>query len=204
MQQAVPVGVGAMAAILGLDTAQVSEACSVAAQGQVCAPANFNTPVQTVIAGHREAVERAVAECQQRGARRAVMLKVSAPFHCALLMPAQEKLAGPLAETRFSDLAVPLVNNVDAQLVTKGEKARDGLVRQVSSPVRWTESVELMLAQGVETFVEAGPGKVLIGLVKGISKAATLFNVENTDTLNEFEAWAAAERARDAIRNLAS
>jgi [acyl-carrier-protein] S-malonyltransferase len=132
------------------------------------------------------------------------MLKVSAPFHCALLMPAQEKLAGPLSETAFSDLTVPLVNNVDAQLVTKGEKARDGLVRQVSSPVRWTESVELMLAQGVETFVEAGPGKVLIGLVKGISKAATLFNVENTDTLNEFEAWAAAERARDAIRNLAS
>ena len=204
MQQAVPVGVGAMAAILGLEAAQVSEACMAAAQGQVCAPANFNTPVQTVIAGHREAVERAVTECQQRGARRAIMLKVSAPFHCALLMPAQEQLAGPLADTAFSDLTVPLINNVDAQLVTKGEEARAGLVRQVSSPVRWTESVELMLAQGVETFIEVGPGKVLIGLVKGMSKAVTLLNVEHTDTLNEVIAWAAAERARDAIRNFAS
>ena len=183
MQEAVPVGMGAMAAILGLDAAQVKEACAAAAQGQVCAPANFNTPTQVVIAGHREAVEHATEECRQRGARRAIMLKVSAPFHCALLMPAQEQLAEPLAATTFKDLSMPIVNNVDARVVTKGEEARDALVRQVSSPVRWTEIVELMLAQGVDTFVEVGPGKVLIGLVKAISKTATLLNVEDTTSL---------------------
>jgi [acyl-carrier-protein] S-malonyltransferase len=141
--------------------------------------------VQTVIAGHREAVERAVSECQQRGARRAIMLKVSAPFHCALLLPAQEQLAGPLAATIFSNLTTPLINNVDARMVRQGEEARDALVRQVSSPVRWTEIIELMLAQGVETFIEVGPGKVLIGLVKGISKAVTLLNVEDPASLIE-------------------
>lgn len=184
MQQAVPVGVGAMAAIMGLDADQVTEACQAAAQGQICSPANFNSPVQVVIAGNREAVERAVTECQQRGARKAVMLKVSAPFHCALMMPAQEGMTEPLNATAFRDFAVPLVNNADARLITSGAEARDGLIRQISSPVRWTESVGVMLAQGVSTFVEVGPGRVLTGLVKSISKEPALLNVENTETLN--------------------
>lgn len=184
MQQAVPVGTGAMAAILGLDADKVTEACAAAAQGQICSPANFNSPVQVVIAGNTEAVERAVAECQQRGARKAVMLRVSAPFHCALMMPAQEGMTAPLAAASFSDLNVPLINNADARLITSGAEARDGLVRQISSPVRWTESVSLMLAQGVDTFIEVGPGKVLSGLVKSISKAPTLLNVENSESLN--------------------
>jgi [acyl-carrier-protein] S-malonyltransferase len=180
MQEAVPVGAGAMAAILGLDAAKVSEACAAAAEGQVCSPANFNSPNQTVIAGDREAVERAVAKCQELGARRAVMLKVSAPFHCALMKSVQERLSGPLGETHFNDLAVPLVNNVDARVVTRGGEAREGLVRQVSAPVRWTEVVERMLAEGVSMFVEVGPGKVLVGLVKSINKTPLLLNVEDS------------------------
>lgn len=185
MQQAVPVGVGAMAAILGLEVDKVAEACAAAAQGQICSPANFNSPAQIVIAGNREAVERAESECQQRGARRFIRLKVSAPFHCALMMPAQEGMTGPLASAQFNDPAVPLINNADARLITTGAAARDGLVRQISSPVQWTTSVELMLAQGVETFVEVGPGKVLSGLVKSISKAPALLNVENSASLEQ-------------------
>jgi [acyl-carrier-protein] S-malonyltransferase len=184
MQQAVPVGVGAMAAIMGLAAEQVTEACEAAAQGQICSPANFNSPVQVVIAGNKEAVERAVSECQQRGARKAVMLKVSAPFHCALMMPAQEGMTEPLKAAAFRDCTVPLVNNADARLITSGAEARDGLIRQISSPVRWTESVSVMLAQGVTTFIEVGPGRVLTGLVKSISKEPELLNVENTDSLN--------------------
>jgi [acyl-carrier-protein] S-malonyltransferase len=183
MQEAVPVGAGAMAAILGLDAAKVSEACAAAAEGQVCSPANFNSPNQTVIAGDREAVERAVAKCQELGARRAVMLKVSAPFHCALMTPVQDRLSGPLGETHFNDLAVPLVNNVDARAVAGGDEAREGLVRQVSAPVRWTEVVERMLAEDVGTFVEVGPGKVLVGLVKSINKTPLLLNVEDSASL---------------------
>lgn len=183
MQEAVPVGAGAMAAILGLDAAQVTEACAAAAQGQVCSPANFNSPSQTVIAGDREAVERAVAECQARGARRAVMLKVSAPFHCALMRPVQEQLHGPLNETRFDELSVLLVNNVDAAIITRGADARAGLIRQVSAPVRWTQIVERLLAEGVDTFIEVGPGKVLTGLIKSISKSPLLLNVEDAASL---------------------
>ena len=191
MQEAVPVGVGAMAAILGLEAAQVTEACAAAAGGEACAPANFNAPTQTVIAGHRAAVERAAAECRRRGARRAVMLKVSAPFHSALMMPAQEQMAGALAEAPFRDLAVPLVNNVDAGLSRSGEVARDALVRQISGPVRWTESVGRLRAAGVETFVEVGPGRVLIGLVKAMSPEVGLLNVEDRATLE-----AAVDRLR--------
>lgn len=185
MQQAVPVGVGAMAAIIGLDADKVAEACTAAAQGQVCSPANFNSPGQIVIAGNREAVERAEQECKQRGAKRFIMLKVSAPFHCALMMPAQEGMTEPLASANFSDLSVPLINNADGKLITSGSAARDGLIRQISSPVQWTTSVELMLAEGVETFVEVGPGKVLSGLVKSISKAPVLLNVENSAGVTE-------------------
>lgn len=187
MQEAVPVGVGAMAAILGIDADKVSEACATAAQGQSCAPANFNSPSQIVIAGHKEAVERAVEECKARGAKRAMLLKVSAPFHSALMMPAQEQMTEPLNSATFSDLSFPIVNNVDAAVVTSGATSREALIRQISAPVRWTASVEKLLAEGVETFVEVGPGKVLCGLVKAIAKDAgkevKLLNIEDQTSL---------------------
>ena len=185
MQEAVPINVGAMAAILGLDAAKVAAACAAAAQDQICSPANFNTPVQTVIAGHKEAVARACAKCTDLGAKRAIPLKVSAPFHCALMMPAQELLTPTLTATTFSDLSTPLVNNVDAALVTSCDIARTGLIRQISSSVRWTASVEKVIAEGVDTFIEVGPGKVLCGLVKGISREVKLLNIENLASLEE-------------------
>ena len=187
MQEAVPVGVGAMAAILGIDADKVSEACAAAAQDQSCAPANFNTPGQIVIAGHKEAVERATEECKARGAKRAMMLKVSAPFHSALMMPAQEQMTEPLNSATFNDPAFPVINNVDSAVVTSGVVSREALIRQISAPVRWTTSVEKLLAEGVETFVEVGPGKVLCGLVKAIAKDASkevkLLNVEDLASL---------------------
>jgi [acyl-carrier-protein] S-malonyltransferase len=188
MQAAVPVGSGAMAAILGIAFDKVKEACAAAAQGQVCAPANFNTPTQIVIAGDAAAVERAIEECKTRGARRAMLLKVSAPFHCALMMPAQEQMQPLLAAAHFKPLQFPLINNVDAALSADGEVAREALVRQISSSVRWTESVMELLKQSVTTFVEVGPCKVLNGLVKAIAKdlghEVTLLNVENQETLD--------------------
>ncbi len=185
MQQAVPVGVGAMAAILGLEAGKVAAACSLVAEDQICSPANFNTPVQTVIAGHKEAVERACAKCLEMGARKAIALKVSAPFHCGLMMPAQEQLTPALTEATFNDLVIPMVNNVEAELVSAGDVARAGLIRQVSSSVRWTETVENLMAEGVTTFVEVGPGKVLCGLVKSISKEVALMNIENVASLED-------------------
>jgi [acyl-carrier-protein] S-malonyltransferase len=187
MQVAVPVGVGAMAAILGIEGDKVAEACAAAAQGQVCAPANFNTPTQIVIAGEAAAVERAIEECKMRGARRAMLLKVSAPFHCALMMPAQEQMQPLLAAASFNALRFPIVNNVDAALTSDGAQAREALVRQISSAVRWTDSVSVLLEQGVTAFVEVGPGKVLTGLVKAIAKElgkeVSLLNVENAESL---------------------
>jgi [acyl-carrier-protein] S-malonyltransferase len=187
MQEAVPVGVGAMAAILGIGAEKVAEACEVAAKGQICAPANFNSPEQIVIAGHKDAVERAVEECKARGARRAMMLKVSAPFHSALMRPAQDKMVEPLNGAAFNDLRFQIINNVDAAVVAGGAESRAALIRQISAPVRWTESVMLMFKEGVETFVEVGPGKVLIGLVKAIAKDAgrdvKLLNVEDQASL---------------------
>lgn len=191
MQQAVLVGQGAMAAILGIDGARVMEACEAALAGSLaglcCAPANFNSPTQIVIAGDKEAVERAAEECKARGAKRAVLLKVSAPFHSALMIPAQENMSGPLAETTFNNLTFPIINNVDAAFVTDGAESRAALVRQISSPVRWTQSVLKMLDQGIDTFIEVGPGKVLVGLVKAIAKDAgkdvKLFNVEDPASL---------------------
>lgn len=183
MQEAVPVGVGAMAAILGLEAERVSAACAEAAEGEICSPANFNTPVQTVIAGAAAAVERASKKCLEFGARKAVALKVSAPFHCGLMMPAQERLAPVLESIRFEDLKAPLACNVDARLLTSGTDARECLVRQVSSPVRWTESVRLLIENGVTTVVEVGPGKVLKGLCGSISKELRILNVENEASL---------------------
>lgn len=191
MQEAVPVGVGAMAAILGANIETVEAACSEARKGdEVCSPANINSPGQIVIAGSAAAVERAIPILKARGAKRAIPLKVSAPFHCALMLPAQERLAADLSEIEFSDLSVPLVTNVDAAMIRTGADARDSLVRQVSSPVRWRESVELLSRNGVSTFVEIGPGKVLSGLVRQTAPQARGLNIEDVASL---------EATRDAL-----
>lgn len=197
MQEAVPVGAGAMAAILGPDAETVRAACEEAAQGEVCSPANMNSPGQTVIAGDAAAVDRAVALLKERGAKKAIMLKVSAPFHCALMMPARERLAEDLKRVEFADLGVPVVTNVDASAVSKGADARESLVRQVTAPVRWQESVERLAGEyGVETFVEVGPGKVLTGLVRKIAGGARCLNVEDSASLAAaLSALAGAARA---------
>lgn len=189
MQEAVPVGEGAMAAILGLDLPAIEKACAAAAQGQVVSAANVNSPGQVVIAGHTAAVDRASEACKAAGAKRAVRLPVSAPFHCALMMPAQTRLAPELAALPFADPAVPLVNNVDARVVTTAAECREGLVRQVSAPVRWQGCIETLVAEGVSTFIEIGPGQVLSGLIKRIAKGARAFSVEDPASL---EATAAA------------
>jgi [acyl-carrier-protein] S-malonyltransferase len=183
MQDAVPAGEGAMAAILGMSPADVAEVCKKAAENDVVCPANMNSPEQTVIAGGAAAVKRAVEIASQSGAKRAVILAVSAPFHCALLMPAQEQLEPDLRRVKFHDLRFPLVNNVDGEAITSGEKARDGLIRQVTQPVRWLESVREMIDEGVNIFVEVGPGKVLSGLLRQIDRSVRCFNVEDAATL---------------------
>jgi [acyl-carrier-protein] S-malonyltransferase len=183
MQEAVPVGVGAMAAILGLDLAAVEQACRDAAEGEVVSPANINSPGQVVIAGHAGAVERASALCRSRGAKRAVKLPVSAPFHCALMKPAQDRLAPELGRIAFRDPEVPLVNNVDARVVRDREACRDGLVRQVSGAVRWQESVEVLAREGVAAFLEVGPGTVLSGLVRKIARDARVLSVDSPGSL---------------------
>jgi len=183
MQEAVPVGEGAMAAILMLDLEAIERACREAAQGQVVSPANINSPGQVVIAGHAAAVDRACELCKNAGAKRAIRLPVSAPFHCALMMPAQERLARDLSRLAFADPVVPLVNNVDARLVRTGAECREGLVRQVSAPVQWQSSVERLRGEGVSTFVEVGPGAVLSGLVKKIDRGARVLGVEDPASL---------------------
>jgi [acyl-carrier-protein] S-malonyltransferase len=179
MQEAVPVGVGAMAAIMGLENDVLEEICRQAAMGEVVAPANFNSPGQVVIAGHTGAVERAIAMAKERGAKRALQLPVSAPFHCSLMMPAAERLAQALADVAVKPLALPVVSNVEAAPNMEAFRLKDLLVRQVSSPVRWDESVANMALSGVERFVEIGPGKVLCGLIKRIVKGAVVQNVED-------------------------
>jgi [acyl-carrier-protein] S-malonyltransferase len=174
MQEAVPVGEGSMAAILGMTAEAVAEVCAAAADGEVVGPANMNGPSQVVIAGHTAAVERASAAAKQAGARKVVPLKVSAPFHSALMEPAAERLRPVLDAIEFGDPAFPVYTNVDAAPVAKGAAAREALVRQVASPVRWTECIEAMLAAGCDTFVEVGPGKVLAGLVRSIDRRATV------------------------------
>ena len=183
MQEAVPIGTGAMAAVIGADLKEIEKACAEASQGQVCAPANINSPNQVVIAGNAEAVDRASELLRGGGAKRVLKLNVSAPFHSALMMPAQERLAVDLERIRFANLNVPLVTNVDASVILKGAEARESLVRQVSSPVRWLESIELLIKQGIDTFVEVGPGKVLTGLMRQISREVKCFNVEDAGSL---------------------
>jgi [acyl-carrier-protein] S-malonyltransferase len=185
MQEAVPVGQGAMAALLGLEGAAVEEVCRDASQGEVVSPANFNSPGQIVIAGAAAAVARAAELAKSRGAKRAVMLNVSAPFHCAMMQPAQDRLAVDLDAVEFKDPAVPVVNNADARLVRSAAEASDGLKRQVTSSVRWEQSMRVLLAEGVTLFVEVGPGKVLSGLMRQIDRQGECLRVEDVATLNE-------------------
>ena len=173
MQEAVPVGVGAMAAILGMDLEKVTAVCTDAAQGEVCEPANINSAEQIVISGHAAAVERATKLASERGAKRAVMLPVSAPFHCSLMKPAQDRLATDLQSLGFQKPAVPIVCNVDAVALEDADAARDALVRQVTGAVKWEPSMRLLIEKGIQVFVEVGPGKVLCGLMRQIDRAKT-------------------------------
>ncbi len=183
MQDAVPAGVGAMAAIMGLSPAVVADACKRAAEGEICSAANLNSPDQTVISGHAGAVKRAVELASQAGAKRAVILAVSAPFHSALMASAQERLEKDLKQIEFTALRVPLVTNVDADTIETGDEAREALVRQVTAPVRWEGSVRLLIDEGVNTFVEAGPGRVLTGLLRQIERSVATLNVEDEKSL---------------------
>ena len=201
MQEAVPPGVGAMAAILGLDSAAVERIAADAAGGagaaggEVCAVANYNAPEQTVVAGHAAAVERAIGLAAERGAKRAIALPVSAPFHCALMAPAERVMAELLAATEMRDPAVPVVVNVDARPVTTADAARQALVRQVTRPVRWVESVLGMAARGTHTFVEVGPGKVLTGLIRRIAPEAATASVGEIEDYRKFQAARQAPEA---------
>ena len=187
MQEAVPVGVGAMAAVLGLDAALVAQACREAAQGEVVAPANLNGPGQVVIAGVRAAVERAGARARELGARRVVPLPVSAPFHCALMKPAEERLAPALRALEVRAPRVPVVANVDAEPKRDGASAVEALIRQVSSAVRWEDVVRRLASEGVSAYVEVGPGGVLGGLVRKIDREAAVAGLEDPDGLAAVE-----------------
>lgn len=185
MQDAVPQGRGAMAAVLGLSSEETARACGDAAaesQGIVSA-ANFNSPEQTVISGEASPVERAAQLCKERGAKRVVMLQVSAPFHCALMQPAQDRLAELLRATEFAAPRLAVAVNVDASLITNAAQLRDALIRQVTGAVRWVESVRLLITQGTETFVEVGPGKVLSGLMRQIDRGQKYVNAEDEASL---------------------
>jgi [acyl-carrier-protein] S-malonyltransferase len=177
MQEAVPVGVGAMAAILGMVLEKVTAICNESAQGEVCEPANLNSAEQIVISGHKNAVERATKLARARGAKRAVMLPVSAPFHSSLMKPAQDRLAEDLRALKFQNPAAPVVSNIDAALIKNAESGRDALIRQVTGAVKWEQSMRLLIASGVQAFVEVGPGKVLCGLMRQIDRSKTCLNV---------------------------
>jgi len=185
MQEAVPVGVGAMAAILGMDLEKVTAVCADAAQGKVCEPANINSSEQIVISGHTAAVERATNLASERGAKRAIMLSVSAPFHCALMKPAQDRLAADLATLRLQKPEIPVVCNVDASAIEDADSARNALVRQVTGSVKWDKSVRLLIERGVEVFVEVGPGKVLGGLMRQIDRSKASLNVGDETSLQK-------------------
>jgi len=185
MQEAVPVGVGTMAAILGMAPEKVAAVCTDAAQGEVCEPANINSAEQIVISGHAPAVERATRLASERGAKRAIMLPVSAPFHCSLMKPAQDRLAADLQSLPFKQPAVPIVGNVDAAVIEDGDRARDALIRQVTGAVKWEQSVRLLIARGVQAFVEVGPGKVLCGLMRQIDRSRTSLNAGDEASLQK-------------------
>ena len=185
MQEAVPIGVGAMAAILGMHFENVAAVCHEVAHGEVCEPANFNSPEQIVISGHAAAVERATKLADERGAKRAKVLPVSAPFHCSLMKPAQERLAADLAAIELRNPAVPVVCNVDAAEVTNGESSRGALVRQVTGSVKWDPSMRKLIELGVQTFIEIGPGKVLCGLMRQIDRSKTCLSVGDGASLQK-------------------
>ena len=186
MQEAVPIGTGAMAAIIGLDIAAVESVCQDAAQGQVVSPANENAADQVAIAGHTAAVDRACELALSQGARRAIPLPVSAPFHCSLMEPAQERMIPLLEAVELSDLQFPMVNNVDAKVVTSGNDARDGLIRQIPSTVRWRESILRLSEEGVDSFVEVGAGRVLTGLVRRIAGGAGFASIEKPEQVRSY------------------
>ena len=183
MQEAVPVGVGAMAAILGMDLAKVTEVCQEAAQGEVCTAANINSPEQIVVSGNAAAVERAVKLADQRGAKRAKLLPVSAPFHCSLMKPAQDRLENDLKKLEMRKPVYPIACNVDAELVSDDLKALQSLVRQVTGSVKWDPCMRLLIARGVQTFIEVGPGKVLCGLMRQIDRSKSALNVSDEASL---------------------
>jgi len=188
MQEAVPVGTGAMAAIIGPTVEEVQSVCEEAAQGEVVSVANINSPGQVVIAGTASAIQRAIEVAKSRGFRKAIPLEVSAPFHCALMQPAEEKLKPVLEEANFKDLWVSLVSNVDASPIGTPTAVRNALIRQVVSPVRWVESIQHMITMGVHRFVEVGPKNVLTGMIKRIDKSVELFNVSDVASLEAFAA----------------
>ncbi|MBI3478443.1 MAG: ACP S-malonyltransferase [Acidobacteria bacterium] len=185
MQEAVPVGVGAMAAILGMPLDKVTDICHASAQGEVCQPANINSPEQIVVSGHAAAVQRAIHLATERGAKKAVSLPVSAPFHCALMQPAQDRLAIDLQKLDFQNPACPVVCNVDAALITEAEPARAALIRQVTGSVQWEPSIRLLIEKGINMFVEVGPGKVLWGLMRQIDRSKTCLTVGDEASLQK-------------------
>ncbi|GJL78305.1 MAG: malonyl CoA-acyl carrier protein transacylase [Nitrospinaceae bacterium] len=186
MQEAVPIGVGAMAAIIGLPVEKITELCEKATKdGQLVQPANLNSPEQTVIAGHKGAVEQVSQEAKESGAKRAVMLPVSAPFHCPLMKPAEIKLQQELEKTEFLDLSFPVITNVEAKPNLKGDAAKLALRHQVCSPVRWAETMKAMAEQGIQTVIELGPGKVLSGLMKRFDKNIKCYQVHDSASLEQ-------------------
>ena len=189
MQEAVPVGVGGMAAILGMDTAKVEQICADVAEGEYVSPANYNCPGQIVISGHIGAVKRAAAKAEAEGAKRAVMLPVSAPFHSTLMKPAADRLlAEALEPIKVGELGIPVLSNVLADFYSGPGEVKSLLARQVNSPVRWIEEMEKMMAEGVDRALEVGPGKVLCGLMRKISRDVAMKNIENLETLKDLSA----------------
>lgn len=185
MQEAVPVGIGAMAAILGMDLDKVTAACHDAAQGEVCEPANINSPEQIVISGNTAAVERAAKLADERGAKRAKLLPVSAPFHCSLMKPAQDRLKDDLDALALQKPVYPVACNVEAALITDDLRARDTLLRQVTGSVKWEQCIRLLIQQGVGTFIEVGPGKVLSGLMRQIDRSKTCMNAADDASITK-------------------
>ena len=185
MQEAVPIGVGTMAAVLGLDAKDVIDCCKAASEFGIVEPANFNCPGQLVVAGELKAVEKAVELCKEKGAKRSMLLPVSAPFHCSMLKPAGDKLEIELEKVQLGKMNIPVVTNVTAEYILDSSKVKDLLIRQVSNPVLWENSVNRMLENGVDTFIEIGPGRVLSGFIKKINKEVRIFNIEDMDSLNK-------------------
>lgn len=186
MQEAVPIGVGAMAAIIGMPVEKIREFCDKATKdGQLVQPANLNSPEQTVIAGHKAPVEKVSLEARKSGAKKAVMLPVSAPFHCSLMKPAEIKLQRELEKTKFQDLSFPVITNVEAKPNSKGDEAKEALIRQVCSPVRWAETMKVITGRGVQTVIELGPGKVLSGLMRRFDKNVKCRQVHDTGSLEQ-------------------